>query len=274
MVALNFDAKTVEPAAGFDPVPAGWYRVMIDESGPMTPAKTNPANSYLPIRFTIVEGQYKNKKLFARLNIHNSNQQAQEIAYRELSAIAHAVGVLVIQQTEQLHNIPMWVNVKVRKGGTNEQTGEVYNDQNEIQSYKGNDFVPPNTGSAATPAAVKPPPVAAAPVATPPAPVATPTYEMAPGETFTREQYNASGWTDEVLIAQGKMRLVQPAPPAAPPAPAPAAPQQSWANAPAQPWAPPAPAGAPAAPATPVTPPPPAAVAAQSANPPWAKPAA
>jgi hypothetical protein len=109
MVALNFDARTVEPSVGFDPVPAGWYQVMIDESGPMTPAKSNPQHAFLPLRFTIVDGQYKNKKLFARLNLVNGNEKAVQIAKSELSAIAHAVGVLVVEQSEQLHGKPLWV---------------------------------------------------------------------------------------------------------------------------------------------------------------------
>lgn len=58
-------------------------------------------------------------------------------------------------------------------------------------------------------------------------------YEMAAGETFTREQYHASGWTDEQLLKAGKMvahhEQLQPAP-AAPPAPA-AAPEQPAAAA-------------------------------------------
>lgn len=57
-------------------------------------------------------------------------------------------------------------------------------------------------------------------------------YVMAAGETFTKEQYNGSGWTDEQLIAAGKLVAVTPAPAPAPaptpappaaPAPAPAA---------------------------------------------------
>lgn len=76
----------------------------------------------------------------------------------------------------------------------------------------------------------------ATPVAspTPPAPVAQPmpppqpTYTMAQGETFTREQYHAAGWTDEQLVAAGKLTITMPAPPAPPaptaPPPAPSAP--------------------------------------------------
>jgi hypothetical protein len=60
------------------------------------------------------------------------------------------------------------------------------------------------------------------PAAAPPA--AEPQYIMADGETFTREQYHQSGWTDAALLEHGKMTVLtaQPAAPAAPAAPAPA----------------------------------------------------
>lgn len=52
---------------------------------------------------------------------------------------------------------------------------------------------------------------------------AAPVYAMASGETFTRDQYLASGWTDEQLISAGKMTVVPPAEPTTPVAPPPAA---------------------------------------------------
>lgn len=63
------------------------------------------------------------------------------------------------------------------------------------------------------------------------APVIAPSlYEMAAGETFTLEQYQASGWTEEQLIQAGKM-TVKGAPPAPEPAPAPAPPPPPAASA-------------------------------------------
>lgn len=128
MAQLNFDATQVEPDTGFDTVPAGWYNVMMDESD-LKPTKDG-AGTYLQARFNVMDGQYRGRKLFARLNIRNSNAQAQEIALRQLSAIGHAVGVLHIQDSQQLHGLPLKVKVKIRKGDDN------YEDQNEIISYK------------------------------------------------------------------------------------------------------------------------------------------
>jgi len=75
---------------------------------------------------------------------------------------------------------------------------------------------------AATPAAPTVPTTPPAPTSTVPAAPPAPEYQMAAGETFTREQFLASGWTDEQLMTAGKMFVKQPPAPvvvAAPPAP-------------------------------------------------------
>jgi len=89
MVALNFDATKVEPDAGFETVPAGWYNVMITKDE-LKPTKAG-TGSYLELTHDILDGQFKGRKLFARLNIVNPNVVAQEIAHKQLSGIARSV---------------------------------------------------------------------------------------------------------------------------------------------------------------------------------------
>lgn len=129
MVQLNFDATQVAPEMGFETVPAGWYNAMIDQSE-MKPTKDG-SGAYLEARFNIIDGQYANRKIFMRLNLRNTNPVAQEIAYKQLSAIAHAVGVLHVQDSSQLHGLPMKIKVKLRK----DTTGQ-YEDSNEISTIK------------------------------------------------------------------------------------------------------------------------------------------
>lgn len=130
---LNFDASTVAPDTGFDTVPAGWYNVAIDDSE-LKPTKPKigetQQGAYLQLRFNILDGQYAGRKLFTRLNVKNSNQQTVEIAYKQLSAICHAVGVMQVQDSQQLHGLPLKVKVKIRKGN------DEYEDQNEIIAYR------------------------------------------------------------------------------------------------------------------------------------------
>lgn len=129
MAELNFDATQVSPEFGYETIPAGWYNAMIDESE-MKPTKDG-AGAYLQVRFSVIDGQYANIKIFMRLNLRNSNPVAQEIAFKQLSAISHAIGVLQVQDSSQLHGIPMKIKVKLRK----DPNGQ-YEDANEISSVK------------------------------------------------------------------------------------------------------------------------------------------
>ena len=129
MANLNgFDASQVEPTASFDPIPAGKYLAAITESE-MKPTK-NGSGNYLQMTFTVLDGEYKNRVLWARLNLHNPNATAVKIAKSELSALCRAVGVMQPRDSVELHNIPLLITVKVKK---REDTGEL---TNEIKGYE------------------------------------------------------------------------------------------------------------------------------------------
>ena len=129
MANLNgFNASEVEPTSSFEPIPAGKYLAAITESE-MKPTK-NGNGSYLQLTFTVIEGQYKNRVLWARLNLDNPNATAEKIARSELSAICHAVGVMQPRDSVELHNLPLVIVVKLKK---REDTGEL---PNEIKGYE------------------------------------------------------------------------------------------------------------------------------------------
>lgn len=128
MAILNFNAATVDPQQSFDPIPAGWYNAMIDQSE-MKPTKDG-SGAYLELRYSIIDGQFINRKIFTRLNLQNANPTAQEIAYKTLSAIAHATGVIQVADSNQLHGIPHKIKVKIRPAKDD------YEATNEISGYK------------------------------------------------------------------------------------------------------------------------------------------
>lgn len=161
MVAVNFDASTVAPAAAPEAIPAGWYKAMITKSE-MKPT-SNGQGAYLEIVLQILEGQYAGVSLTDRLNLQNQNQTAVEIAYRTLSAICHATGVIQIQDTGALHNRPLEMKVKVRAAGKGAD-GRDYEASNEVSGYKAI-TVGAVPVSAPAPAPFAPPPVAPAPTA-------------------------------------------------------------------------------------------------------------
>lgn len=130
MAQINFDARSVQPSTGIqDALPAGWYVATITESE-MKPTKDG-AGSYLSLTFQIAEPMFAaNRKVFGRLNLRNANPTAQEIAYKDLSAICHAVGIMQVQDSSQLHNIPLKIKLKVRAA-----SGD-YEASNDISTYK------------------------------------------------------------------------------------------------------------------------------------------
>ena len=154
----TFDASAVEPSTAYEPLPAGEYPVIIVDSN-MENTKTG-TGQFLKLQIQVIEGEHANAMLFDRLNLVNSNQQAVDIAKRTLSAICHAVGVLQVQDSQQLHNKPMLVKVTVRQGD-----GQ-YGPSNDIKAYK-----PIASAKPAAPAMARPQPAANAA----PAPAAAPT---------------------------------------------------------------------------------------------------
>ncbi len=126
MANFTFDATQVVPSNSFEAIPAGTYAVRITESERKENAKKN--GEYLKLTFTVVEGPYKGRLLWAYLNIIHDNATAQEIARRDLSAICHACGKLQLKDTQQLHNITIDIVVRVVE--------DDYGKKNEITGYK------------------------------------------------------------------------------------------------------------------------------------------
>ena len=144
--AYNFNAEEVEPSSSFDPIPAGWYTAIISASE--MKATRDGYGEYLSLTLQVIDGQYENRLVFARLNLKNANDKAVAIAHKDLAAICRAVGVMSPQASEELHDIPLMIKVKVRAA-----QGE-YEASNDIGGYKAVE------GADLTPAPKTPPPAA------------------------------------------------------------------------------------------------------------------
>lgn len=125
----TFDANSVDPSAPRgEVIPAGEYLVQIVKSE-MNPTKAGTGQK-LDLELEVLDGPMKGRHLWDMLNLVNPSQQAMEIAQRALSAICHAVGVLQVSDSEQLHFKPMIAVVKVKPAEGN------YAAKNEIGGYK------------------------------------------------------------------------------------------------------------------------------------------
>lgn len=128
MANLNgFNANNVEPANDFDPIPANKYVAVITAS--QMKENKNKTGDYLELVFQIVEGEYKNRLLWARLCLKHPNPTTSKIARSQLADICRAVGVLTPGDSAELHNLPLVINVKVKKRTDNDEL------VNEIRNF-------------------------------------------------------------------------------------------------------------------------------------------
>ena len=128
MANLNgFNANEVDPASAFEPIPAGKYLAVVTASE-MKPTKSGVGN-YLELTFQVLDGPFKGRVLWARLNLDNPNPTTVKIAKSELSAVCRAVGVMTPRDSQDLHNLPLQISVRLKK---RDDTGEM---TNEIKGY-------------------------------------------------------------------------------------------------------------------------------------------
>jgi len=144
----HFDANEIDPYSRPAPVPADKYVVVIVGSEMKT--TKDMTGSYLQLELDIQEGQFAGRKIIDRLNLNNSNQQAVEIAQRTLSQICHAVNVLSVNDSEQLHGRRMVADVRIEPG-----RGQ-YGDNNRVFAYHPIDGSAPAGNVAQTTAGPKP----------------------------------------------------------------------------------------------------------------------
>jgi hypothetical protein len=141
MANLNgFNASEVEPAVGFDPIPAGKYVAVITDSK-MKPTKSGVGN-FLELTFQVLEGEHKGRQVWARLNLDNPNATTVKIARAELSAICRAVGVMAPKDSVELQNLPLIITVAQKK---RPDTGEM---GNVVKGYAKKDVSAPRAPAA------------------------------------------------------------------------------------------------------------------------------
>lgn len=221
MAQLNFDASQVAPSEALEAIPAGWYTAQMTASV-MKPT-ADGTGAYLQAEFTVLGGEYAGRKLFDRINLQNKNPVAVEIGYQTLSAICHAVGVIQVQDSQQLHGRPLQLKVSLRAAGPGAD-GKYYEASNEVKGYKAADAGAPMAGA----------PVGGAPAwANQQAPAAAAQPQYAPPPAQAAPQYSPP-----VQQAPAAQPWQQPAAPAAQqpvqqPAPLQAAPTPPWQGQPA-----------------------------------------
>jgi len=113
----NFDANQVDPSVALDPLPAGKYTAVISDTE-YKPTKAG-GGKYLQLTFQVIDGEFKGRLVWARLNLENKSEMTVKIARGELSAICRAVGVMQPKDSVELHNVPLEISVGLKKRDDN-----------------------------------------------------------------------------------------------------------------------------------------------------------
>ena len=93
----------------------------------MKPTKKGDGE-YLELKMEVLEGSYKGRWLFDRLNLRNPNKTAVEISERTLVALGKACGIQSLTDSSQLRGIPITATVKVKQS-------EAYGASNDVSGY-------------------------------------------------------------------------------------------------------------------------------------------
>lgn len=126
MAQLNYDVNAEELESTFEPVPAGQYNVIITDSS--FDNNKNNTGKVLILTYQIMEGPFKDRKIFENLNLINPNKQAEEISKKALNSIGVALGFNKVEDSVQLHNKMLTIEVTVKKS-------EEYGLQNKIKKH-------------------------------------------------------------------------------------------------------------------------------------------
>lgn len=142
-----FDSQSVEPhEARGGVMPAGTYSLEVVDAE-VKPTKKGDG-TLLAISFAVIDPeQFAKRRVFENLCIQHPNPQTEQIAQGKLSALCRAVGIVQLDDTDQLLGRVVRARVKIRPA-----QGQ-YEEQNEIAAYETAAVPPPATPPVRTPPA-------------------------------------------------------------------------------------------------------------------------
>jgi len=116
MAKVDWDANENETSSGFEPIPKGRYLARV-ESCESKDTKSG-SGSYLEFALVVEKGEFTKRKLWARLNVHNSSETAQRIGREQFNALCVACGFKVgeVKDTTKLVGKRMIALVDIEKG--------------------------------------------------------------------------------------------------------------------------------------------------------------
>lgn len=124
----GFNADNYDDMNEFVALPAGEYEAKIKQSEMVDTKKGD--GQMLKLTLEICSGQYSGRLIWTNLNLINPNEQTVEMAHKELATICRACGKVNVDDSEELHGIPMTIKLKLKP-----ETKQ-YPASNTISNYK------------------------------------------------------------------------------------------------------------------------------------------
>jgi len=130
LLDMQFDQNEIQDAHknDFDPIPAGTYTAEITRSE----IKDNASGSgnRLSLGLKIIDGHHAGRLIFQDITLRNNNQIAQQIGRKQMAQLVSACGKSSVQDSSDLHGIPMEIKVAIRI----DKTGQ-YDPSNEVKKF-------------------------------------------------------------------------------------------------------------------------------------------
>lgn len=150
MSFIDFNAEEVEPNAAPEALPAGDYVAQV--VGSEVKPTASGSGEYLKLEIEILSPGFSGRRVFDQLNIRNDSPEAERIGRAQLSALCHAIGVMRVTDSQQLHGKPFTIKLAVKEDPQ-------YGKQNKVKGYKAATATPqaaPIHPAASAPAAARP----------------------------------------------------------------------------------------------------------------------
>jgi hypothetical protein len=126
----GFQAGEQEPMQDMGSLlPIGWLAVGIDKAE-IKPTKGGDGK-YLAVDFVLIGEVQKGRHAFNNFNIQNPNQQAMDIAQRELGALSVACGIPILRDEEELIGCMLMIRNRISPAAKN-KSGK---DENAVAAY-------------------------------------------------------------------------------------------------------------------------------------------
>lgn len=111
----------------FQPLPAGWYSVTVNDAEIRTTKAGN--GQYIAVRYDVTGPTHEGRVVFGNINISNPNPKAEEIGHQQLGQLMRAIGLTQVSDTDQLIGGSLEIKLAIRKS-------EEYGDSNDVKGFK------------------------------------------------------------------------------------------------------------------------------------------